>query len=399
MDIDESIAKYFERYIFVIKHNLKEVEKQDQIKCELVGLVAEDLFPDRTTAALGFCALLLKTRNDNRGKLILSSEEFRSYNEKTIEFCYHQLSLHINKHHDKDTLPQIRTGMNTRSKAELLLNLKDFEKKYRNDANGFRKWFEKTIEIRKRYGDLLDKHEEEEEYLKRILDEFRSGEVQYPVIIERIILNSQNEIEIKKMYLEQRHVNENRIIREIELHKTDIKACEYQYNYYTKIINDSMLENRTKERLSYLASFAVDYLERGGESIDFNNNRNFGYHSYLEIPSEGVLGDKKFAREEVKFSEKDIQRFLEEYYDYTIDQSNLNKIQLSHKPQKQSLTIPKNGKQKNLIIKEAFDKISGMQKNKNDTKEEIFNLIADKLKMNFDAVKYGYYYKSKKLAK
>lgn len=143
MDIDELITKYFERYIFVIKHNLKEVEKQNQIKCELVGLIAEDLFPERTTAALNFCVLLLKTRSDNRGILTLSSEEFRSYNEKTIEFCYQQLSLHINKHHYEDTLPQIRIGMNTNSKAVLLINLKDFEKKYRNDANDFRKWFEK----------------------------------------------------------------------------------------------------------------------------------------------------------------------------------------------------------------------------------------------------------------
>jgi len=399
MDIDELITKYFERYIFVIKHNLKEVEKQNQIKCELVGLIAEDLFPERTTAALNFCVLLLKTRSDNRGILTLSSEEFRSYNERTIEFCYQQLSLHINKHNEKYTMPPNRIDMKTNSKAVLLINLKDFEKKYRNDANDFRKWFEKTIEIRKRYRDLLNKHEEEEEYLKRILDEFRSGEVQYPVIIERIILNSQNEIEIKKMYLEQKHVNESRIIREIELHKTDIKACEHHYNYYNKIINDSMIENRTKERLAYLAFFAVDYLERGSESIDFNNNRNFGYHSHLEIPSEGVLGDKNFAFEEVKFTEKDIQRFLDEYFDYTINQNNLNTIQSSHKLNKQKTIFLRNRKQKNLIIKETFKKLSKPKINRDKTVTERLHLVADKLNISFEAAKWSFYYKSKKLVK
>lgn len=400
MDVDELKANYFERNILVITQDLKEVANKKTLNCTLTGLIAEDLFPDRTTAILGFCILFLKITTDKEAKLILTAEEFRDFNERILEFCYRQLSYLKNNTNAEISTQQNPVKKNLYTKATLLLELKEFEKKYREEANGFIKWFDATMKKRNAYKEKWNKVTYELEYNKSVLTKLSNGDMPHSVSFDRYYLTENNEVKTKPMYIDQKHITEKTLLTEIRRNESDIEGCKYQYEFYTTIINDSMLENRRKEKLAYLASYAVDYLEQGSESIGFNNNRHFSYHMHLVIPSEGALGDKKFAFEEVNFTETNVREFLNEFFSYA---SESDKILINGKDQvadtKEKLIIKTCKKQKNEIVKETYEKTSLSRMNKNKTKTELLNIVARKLNMSFEAAKYNYYFKPKKLGK
>lgn len=400
MDIGELKANYFERNILVVTQDLKEAANKKTLNCTLTGLIAEDLFPDRTTAILGFCILFLKITSDKEAKVILTAEEFRNYNEQILEFCYSQLSYLSNNTSTQVLIQQSPVKNSLYTKATVLLELRDFEKKYREEANKFEKWLDTTMKKRNAYKVMWNKVISEMEYNKSVLTKLRSGEIPYSVSFDRYYLTKNDEVKTKPMYIDQKHITEKILLTEIGRNESDIKACEHQHTLYTKIVNDSMLENRRKEKLAYLASFSVDYLEQGIESIEFNNNRHFSYYFNYEIPGEGTLGDKKFAFEEVSFAEIEIKAFLKEYFDYSLDENKPITITSRFKNGTESKTnVWINQKQKNQIVKELFDKLSLNNENNNKSKAEILHLVATELNISEEAAKYNLYYKPKKLGK
>jgi len=272
-------------------------------------------------------------------------------------------------------------------KAEVLLSLKTFAKKYHEEATQFKTWFDKTMLIRKQYAELINMHNDQLDYLQYIFDNLYTENIRFPISLKRFSHGPENEVLINNDYLEKRHATEENINREISFEREDVKACEYLHKRYSKIINDAMIENRNREKIAYKADYAIDLLERGFESIELNNSKNYAYHSHFQIPSEGVLGDRKFAFESVHFSKEEIEEFLSGYFDYTIP-GGTNKNGNPHSVQRERELL--HIKIKNMVNKESAYKVNKLKK-----KKDIMYLVADKLGKSFEAVKWNYYYKAK----
>lgn len=270
------------------------------------------------------------------------------------------------------------------TKATLLLQLNEFEKKYRQDVNNFKDWFNKTMEIRKSYKELVNKCYSNVEHYEKILKDVQKGNIPHVLKLERSFLLSKDEKELEPIYVEKKYLTKEMIQQEITLNKSEVKGGEYQYSLYTKLINNSMLENRVREKLAFLASYSIDYLERGPEAIAANNEKHFNYYSYLEIPCEGVLGDKNFAFEKVLFNQKEVKSFLKEYFNYIHNDSL-----------QPSLLIKQSKVKKHRFVKETFEKLARRKANKDKTKKDILYLVASELKISYEAAKYNLYYKSK----